>query len=138
VVSDHGIGIEDKLWSIALDTSRLKYNAWIRFEKKIHAWAMKLGLTVSCGLDRIDIQLIPGFNKSVGISYLAQMFKIDPKVDSIIYAGDDESDVVALWWTLLFGGTAIMVGSDLHVPGAIFAKDSSTLISLIDNIIGGV
>jgi len=135
IVCGAGIKMDDKLWSIAVDTKRLKFNSWINVERKICAWSVKHGLTVNCGLDRIDIQLISGFNKSVGISYLARMFDIDPTVDSIIYAGGDESDAVALWWTMLFGGTAIMVGNDLNVPGANYVKDSSALIAMIDTIV---
>ena len=134
IVSDHRIEIDDKLWSITVDTSQIKYNDWIAFEKKICSWSMKHGLTASSGLDRIDIQLIPGFNRSVGISYLARLLNLDSTTDSIVYAGDNESDVTALWWTLLYGGTAIMVGNDLHVPGADYVKDSAALIALIDSM----
>jgi trehalose-6-phosphatase len=135
IVYEAGLEMDDKLWSIAVDSSHLKYNQWINLEYKICTWSRKYSLTVSSLLDRIDIQLIPGFNKSVGISYLARMFKIDPSFDSIIYAGDDECDVVALWWTVLFGGTAIMVGNDLQVPEANYVRDSSALITMIDDIV---
>lgn len=135
IVFGAGIEMNDKLWSIAIDTSQLKYDTWLDVEKKICTWSVKHGLTVSSGLAQIDIQLIPGFNRSVGISYLVRMFDIDPSVDSIIYAGGDESDAVALWWTMLFGGTAIMVGNDLNVPEAIYVKDSLALIAVIDNFV---
>jgi trehalose-phosphatase len=134
IVSGHGIEMGDKLWSIAVDTSQMKYNARIKVEKKICAWSIKHGLAVSSGRNQIDIQLIPGFNKSVGISYLARMFDIVPAVDSIVYAGSDESDAVALWWTMLFGGTAIMVNRELSVKEAHYAKDTSALIAMIDNM----
>jgi trehalose 6-phosphate phosphatase len=135
IVSGQSIEIEDKLWSIAVHNNKIKNNAWSNVVKKICTWSIKHGLTVSSGLDQIDIQLIPGFNKSVGISYLARMFNMDPLVDSIVYVGDDESDAIALWWTMLFGGTAIMVGNDLHVPGASYVEDSSALIAMIENIV---
>ena len=135
IVYEAGLEMDDKLWSIAVDSSQLKYNQWISIEYKIRLWSRKYSLTVSSLLDRIEIQLIPGFNKSIGISYLARMFKIDPGFDSIIYAGDDECDIVALWWTVLFGGTAIMVGNDLQVPGAVYVQDSSALIAMIDSLV---
>lgn len=134
IVSGAGIELDDKLWSIAVDTSQLSYNDWVNVENKICTWSKKHDLTVCCGLDRIDIQLIPGFNKSIGISYLARVFNIDLITDSIIYAGDDESDTVALWWTMLCGGTAIMVGKDLQVHGANYAQDSTALVEMIKNI----
>ena len=134
IVSGAGIELDDKLWSIAVDTGQLNYNDWLNVENKICTWSRKHNLTVSSGLDRIDIQLIPGFNKSIGISYIAKVFNIDPITDSIIYAGDDESDTVAMWWTMLFGGTAIMVGNDLQVPGANYAQNSTDLVALIKSI----
>ncbi len=63
------------------------------------------------------------------------MFDIDPAVDSIIYAGGDESDAVALWWTMLFGGTSVMVGNDCHVTEANYVKDSSALIAMLENMV---
>lgn len=134
IVSGAGIEMDDKLWSIAVNTGQLKYNDWVNVKNKICTWSRKHGLTVSSELNQIDIQLIPGFNKSDGVSYIARMFNVDPNADSIIYAGDAESDTVAMWWTILFGGTAIMVGNDLNVPGAIYVKDSFALIELIERI----
>lgn len=138
IVSAAGLEMDDKLWSIAVDTGRLTYNDWVAVENKLCRWSRKYGLTVCSGLDSIDIQLVPGFNKSVGISYLARMFDVDPLYDSIVYAGRDESSAVALWWTTLFGGTALMVGSDLQVPGASYVHDSSALIATIETIESGI
>lgn len=138
IITRAGLEMDDKLWLISVDTRKLKYSDWVIAEKKLCIWSLKYGLTVNSGLDRIDIQLIPGFNKSVGISYLARMFDIDPIADSIIYAGADESNAVALWWTMLFGGTAIMVGNDFQVPGALHVNDSSALIALIENIVSDI
>jgi hypothetical protein len=56
-------------------------------------------------------------------------------MDSIVYAGNDESDAAALWWTMFFGGTAIIVGKKLSIPGALYAKDCSHLASMIDEIV---
>lgn len=135
IVTGAGIELDDKLWSIAVDTSGLKYNDWIVLENKICAWSEKHSLTVNCGIDQIDIQLISGFNKSVGISFLARMFDLDPEKDSVVYAGAGESDTVAIWWTIFFGGASVMVGEDLCVPGAEYVKDSTDLAKMIENMV---
>jgi len=134
IISGQGFEIEDKLWSIAVHAEKGNRSMWRKVTKKISMWAVKHDLTCYCGANEIDVQMIQGFNKSAGISLLARMFNIDPNKDSIIYAGHDESDAAALWWTMFFGGTAIVVGKKISVPGALYAKDCSHLVTLIDEI----
>lgn len=131
IISGQGFEIEDKLWSIAIHAGKDSHSEWRKVTKRVAAWAVKHGLTCYCGYDQIDVQMIQGFNKSVGISYLARLFNIKQSSDSIFYVGHDESDAVALWWTILFGGTSIVVGKKLSVPGAVYAKERSHLAAMI-------
>lgn len=135
IISGQGFEIEDKLWSIAVRSQKTNSGIWRRTQIKVSTWAKKHGLTFYCGPDEVDVQMIKGFNKSVGISYLSRLFNIDPDTDSVVYAGDNGSDAIALWWTVLFGGTAIMIGSGFSVPGALYAKDSSQLVEVMDKIV---
>lgn len=135
IISGQGLEVEDKLWSLAVHSEKANRSTWSKVTKRVTMWAVKRGLTFYCGPDEIDIQMIQGFNKSFGVSYLVRMFNIDPNTDSIVYAGNDESDAAALWWTMFFGGTAIVVGKKLSIPGAQYAKDCSHLASMIDKIV---
>ena len=135
IISGQGFEIEDKLWSIAIHAGKDSHSGWRKVTKRVSAWAMKHGLTCYCGYDHIDVQMILGFNKSTGISYLARLFNINQSSDSIFYVGHDESDAVALWWTMLVGGTAIVVGGGLPLPGALHAKDCLQLVTMIDEIV---
>lgn len=135
MISGQGFEIEDKLWSIAVHNENIDRRTWRTVTKRVSIWAIKHGLTFYCGPAEIDVQMIRGFNKSTAISYLAHQFNIDPNMDSIVYVGDDESDAAALWWTMLFGGTAIVVGKKRSIPGALYAKDCSHLASMIDRIV---
>lgn len=130
-----GIELEDRLWSITVHIRKVDAQTWNALVKKISMWSMKHGLTTNCGADRIDIHLIPGYNKSFGISYIARMFDFTPISDTVVYAGSDQSDAIAMWWTVLCGGTAIMTGRDLSVPGALFAKNQSELVQLLQNLL---
>lgn len=130
----HGI-IEDNIWSVTVHTKKNGHNKIEAMSKQVRAWAAKHGLTVNTNDGSFDISLIEGFNRSIGISFLAKMFKLNPAVDSIVYAGSGNRDVIALWWTLLTGGTAIMVKNDLDVPGAVYVEDPHNLIILIDELI---
>jgi len=127
------VEIEDNLWSVTIHANTDLINSWNETVKKIRNWSSKRGLTFNNGSNHLDIQLIPGFNKSVGISYLARVLNLEPAIDSIIYAGNEESDVVACWWTMFFGGTAIMVGNNFDVPGVYSVANSSELATIAEN-----
>jgi trehalose 6-phosphate phosphatase len=131
IISGQGFEIEDKLWSIAIHGGKDSHSAWRNVTKNVSQWAKKCGLTCYCGDDQIDVQLIQKFNKSAGISYLTRLFNINQSSDSIFYVGHDESDAVALWWTMLFGGTSIVVGKKLSISGTVYAKDSSHLAAMM-------
>ncbi|MFA7405061.1 MAG: trehalose-phosphatase [Pelobacteraceae bacterium] len=131
MISGQGFEIEDKLWSIAVHSGDADCGMWRKIRKKVSLWAIKHDLTFYCGPDEIDVQMIRGFNRSVGINCLVRQFNIDPNTDSVVYAGHDESDSAALWWTMFFGGTAIVVGKKISVPGAFHAKGCSHLVAMI-------
>lgn len=135
IISGCGFEIEDKLWSISVHNGNANCGSWRKIKKKVSLWAIKYGLTFYCGPDEIDVQMIRGFNRSVGISCLARLLNIDQDTDSIVYAGHDDSDSAALWWTILFGGTSIVVGKKLSVPGAFYAKGCSHLATIVDGIV---
>lgn len=126
-----GIEIEDKLWSVAIHFNKAESSGTEKVTKSVIAWAERENIILHHGPDVIEIQLVHGFNKSVGAAFLAGLLKMDPQKDSIIYAGDDENDAVAMWWALMTGGKAIMVGSHLEVPGAIYVQDQQELVETV-------
>lgn len=134
IISGQGFEIEDKLWSIAVHAVKTNRTSWRSITRRVSVWALHHGITYYCSPDEIDIQLIRGFNKSVGINNLTRSLNIDPRTDSVLYAGHDESDVAALWWTKFFGGTTIIVGNEISVSGAHTARDCSHLAELINKM----
>jgi trehalose 6-phosphate phosphatase len=130
--SKHGIEIEDKKWSVAIHVTTSEHAVTHKkLIKTIMAWAERESLTIHRGPNVLEVQFIDGFNKSVGASFLAKVLKVDTQRDTIVYAGDDENDAVAMWWTLMTGGTAIMVGTKLDVAGAVYVKDQQALIETV-------
>jgi trehalose 6-phosphate phosphatase len=126
-----GIDIEDKLWSVAVHMKGLGKNDQIQMAKTFETLAEDENITQHHGPDVLEIQFVPGFNKSVGASTLVSLLKIDPRKDTIIYAGDDENDAVAMKWAIANGGSAIMVGSRLDVPGAVFVQNQEKLVAAV-------
>lgn len=129
-----GIEIEDKLWSVAIHIKKPGAAASEKVTKSILAWAERENVTLHKGPNVLEIQMMDGFNKSGGASFLARTLNINPEQDSIIYAGDDGNDAVAMWWAQMTGGTAIMVGSQLNVPGAIYVQDQQALADTVQEL----
>ena len=65
-----------------------------------------------------EVQLLRNVNKSFGVRTICRILGFDPSIDRILYAGDDESDAVAMRWVLRKGGVAFSVGGAARVPGA--------------------
>ncbi|MDD2542621.1 MAG: trehalose-phosphatase [Desulfuromonadaceae bacterium] len=126
-----GIEIEDKQWSVAIHLKKSEQAGQENAINAITTWAERENIPLHRGPNVLEIQLLAGFNKSVGVSFLADLLKVDTQKDSLIYAGDDENDAVAMKWVLLNGGTAIMVGSRLDVPEADYVPDQQTLVDMV-------
>lgn len=126
-----GVDIEDKYWSVAIHMNIDGDIDLARTAKTINAWAKREHITLSRGPNVLEIQFIHGFNKSHGAAFLADVLKVDPQKDTIIYAGDDENDAVAMWWSIMTGGAAIMVGAKLDVPGAIYVQNQQGLVDAV-------
>lgn len=122
-----GIDIEDKFWSVAVHMKGLEKNDQIRVAKAIETLAEDESITQHHGPNVLEIQFVAGFDKSVGAATLVSLLKIDIQKDVIIYAGDDDNDAVAMRWAIANGGSAIMVGSRLDVPGAVYVQDQEEL-----------
>ena len=98
------------------------------------AWCEKRGMTMYGGHSVLDVQMVPNFNKSIGLGFLTSFKKFDPERDRIVYAGDDENDAVAMRWTIEHGGTAIMVREQLLVPGALYVTGPTELVCLVERV----
>jgi len=130
-----GLEIEDKRWSVAIHIGKNRSPSLEKTVKTIVAWAMREKITLYRGPDVIEIQFLDGFNKSTGATFLVELLKIDTNKDQIIYSGDDENDAVAMWWAIMAGGKAIMVGALFDLPGAIYVKDQQELADAVQMLI---
>lgn len=129
--SNPEIEIEVKKWSVAIHLKQPGHQSTKQVVKAITMWAEREKITLHHSPNVIEIQLIPGFNKSVGASFIANKLNINTQKDTIIYSGGDVNDAVAMWWALMTGGTAIMVGSLLKVFGAIYVKNQQELVDAV-------
>jgi trehalose 6-phosphate phosphatase len=126
-----GIEVEDKLWSVSIHLKKPECKHLKKNTESITAWAMRENLTFHHCHNVIEIQMINGFNKSIGTAFLASLLKIDSQRDTIIYAGNDENDAIPMWWAQMAGGKAIIVGAQMNVPGAIYVKDQQSMVDAV-------
>ncbi len=129
-----GFEIEDKQWSVAIHIDKSRRASLEKTVGTFLEWARSENVSMHRGPDVLEVQFLDGFNKSIGASFLVELLKVDPQKDQIIYCGDDENDAVAMSWAIAAGGTAIMVGSRVEMPGAIRVKDQRELAEMVQSL----
>lgn len=113
-----GTDFEDKRWSIAVHYRRASPDARTTLGSLLAEVRRRKGVRVFDGPAVAEIQLVPGWEKAMGLAGLCRFLRFDPSGGRIVYAGDDENDVTAMRWVLSRKGTALAVGIRPRVPGA--------------------
>lgn len=113
-----GMEVEDKLWSLAVHYRQVLPDAAPMVAPLLEELRNTPGIRVFDGPCTAEVQLLPSVNKSFGVRRLCRLLRFDPATGRIAYAGDDESDAVAMRWVLGKGGAAFTVGGRIRVRGA--------------------
>lgn len=124
-----GIEIEDKRWSAAIHTRKATPENKEKLLGRIAAWQSPDTVRVFRGPEVLEIQFFPEVDKAFGVRTLCEMLKFDLSSGTLVYAGDDENDAVAMRWAIALGGAAFMVGNSFPVVGARRVKDQLALVS---------
>ena len=111
-----GVEIEDKRWSVAVHYRNAPPRSFRRRVSLLHRLRNRKGIKVFRGPEVVEVQLIGGGGKSAGVRRLVRLTDWDLSRDRIVYAGDDESDAVAIRWVLSKGGAGFVVGNRISVP----------------------
>jgi trehalose 6-phosphate phosphatase len=131
-----GIDIEDKEWSVAVHLRKMTAEAKQEAVKRIHAWDNLDGIRILRGPEALEIIFSSFFNKSVGIQVICKHLKFSPENDTIIYAGDDENDTLAMAHVMSTGGTAITVGSRTLLRDTYLVENPEALARLCRKMAG--
>ncbi len=114
-----GVDLEDKHWSAAVHYRRVLPEALCMLAPLIRELKKQPGIRVFEGSAAAEVQFFPSVNKSFGVRRLCRFLGFDPSSGTIVYAGDDENDAVAMRWVIARKGTAIAVGNRIRIPGAL-------------------
>lgn len=128
-----GVAIEDKLWSIAVHFRGASLGA----RRQLEAWVAAEPTNAFRGPEVFEIPLLPGIDKAFGVKNLCRLLRVNPQQLSLVYAGDDTNDLVAMRWVLDRNGTAFFVGETCPIPGPLLVKDSASLAQCVRNLLEG-
>ncbi len=122
-----GVDVEDKGWSIAVHYRRVLRGSRVMLDPLLGELARTPDVRVFRGPLVAEVQLLPHVSKAFGVRRICRLLAFDPSKGRLVYAGDDESDGIAMQWVLRKGGTAYAVGSRLRIAGARRVEDPRAL-----------
>jgi len=132
-----GIDVEDKKWSIALHIREASPESKKIFFRRLKQWKPKFKVRPLHGPEVIEIQFLPEINKTFGVRIFCEFNKFDPQSGTLVYAGDDENDALAMNFVLeKLGGIVFTVGEHPLVSGSRLVKIPSLLAQEIRNLAG--
>jgi trehalose-6-phosphatase len=129
-----GTDIEDKGWSIAVHYRNVSPDAVPILGALLEKVRGRKKIRMFDGPAVAEIQLVPGWEKSLGLATLCRFLRFDPSGGRIVYAGDDENDGTAMRWAISRKGTALAVGIRPRVPGARVVSGPAALANAVRRI----
>lgn len=123
-----GADVEDKHWSVAVHVRRIAPEERPRVLSFLEALARTTGIRLLRGPEVFEIQLLPEIDKLFGSVVLCEMLRHVPVPGSLVYAGDDENDAVAMEWVIRQGGVALFVGTEPMIPGTRLVDGPESLV----------
>ena len=124
-----GVEVVDKKWSVAIRYRNASSSSFLRRMRLLQRLRNRVGIKIHRGHEAVDIQMLPGGSKSVGLRRLCRMIGWNPSLGEIVYAGGDEIDATAMEWVLHKGGSVCVVGNRITVPTARYVESPAELAS---------
>jgi trehalose-phosphatase len=129
-----GTDIEDKGWSIGVHYRNVSPDGQTALGPLLEKVRKRKEIRMFDGPAVMEIQLVPGWEKSLGLANLCRILRFDPSGGRIVYAGDDENDGTAMRWAISRKGIALAVGSRPRVPGARVVSGPASLATIVRTI----
>jgi trehalose-phosphatase len=131
-----GVDVEDKGWSVAVHYRHILPGVAPMLDPLLQELEGTPDVRVYRGPSVAEVQLLRNVSKSFGVRTICRIIGVDPSKDRILYAGDDENDVVAMRWVLRKGGIAFSVGGAARVPGANVVENPVALAQAVADLAG--
>ena len=130
------VDVEDKKWSVAVHVRQADGDERKRVRAFLDALSRTTGIRLLQGPEVFEIQLLPELDKLFGTVILCEMLHHVPAPGTLVYAGDDENDAMAMGWVIRKGGTALFVGAEPIIPGVRVLDSPAALVQEVRRIAG--
>ncbi len=131
-----GVDVEDKRWSVAVHVQRASRAGKYLAEMYLGQLHRRRLLRFFRGRDAFEIPFLTGMNKAVGAKMFAGSLCCGRGAGSMVYAGDDENDAMAMKWVVRKGGLAFAVGKKSIIPAARLVSGPASLAAEIRRLFG--
>lgn len=131
LADDISVHMEDRYWSLyfsILQTPSSLFALILAQLKEID------NISIEWAANGIEVHFLPEHNRSIAMAYLSKLLNVGSNKHEIIYIGSGTNDEIAIWWTLMAGGTAIVMEQSSKVPGVLYAHGFSELTKFIEDI----
>jgi len=131
-----GVDLEDKNWSVAVHVRQTARDERPKAVSFLESLVRTTGIRLLRGPEVYEIQLLPEIDKLFGTVVLCEMLHHVPAQGSLVYAGDDENDAMAMEWVIRKGGIALCVGREPVIPGVRALEGPSALVPELRRLAG--
>jgi len=131
-----GVDVEDKRWSVAVHIRQAAPGERAGVHAFLEALSRTTGIRLLRGPEVFEIQLLPEIDKLFGTVVLCEMLNHVPAQGSLVYAGDDENDAMAMEWVIRKGGIALFVGTEPVIPGVRVLEGPAALVPEVRKLAG--
>ena len=135
-----GVVVEDKTWSAAVHFRNVALEDRVGVTREIENLRICYGATLYYGPEVAEIQFLPEVSKEFALKTFLALSGAEAAGQTIVYAGDDQNDALAMQWVLDRGGVAYIVGDGISLAGAEVVPDPTALARAIRGrlrVVGG-
>jgi trehalose 6-phosphate phosphatase len=133
VAQIHGVEIEDKRWSAAVHFRNVAAENRALVARELEKFHVDYAASLHHGPEVAEVQFLREASKEIAVKTLVKHFGAGLKARSVLYAGDDENDALAMRWVLDRKGMAYVVGGRISLVGASVVSDPTALALAIRN-----
>jgi len=131
-----GVDAEDKHWTVSLHVRHLSEAQKEGVKKELETFAGLHEVRVRKAPEAFEVLFSPLLDKSFGVSMLCKIVNWNGEQGRIVYAGDDENDLVAMKLVAHLGGVTFSVAGLAAAGESIRVSDPEDLASVCRRIAG--
>lgn len=129
----HPVDWEDKETSLTVHYRALAAPVREQVRLLLRNFCFANRVSYSEGPMALEIRFDASIKKVEGLQALLRILGATAAPPQVVFAGDDDNDAEAMHWLVAAGGTAVVVGERITVPGAMALKDPAQLLDWLQS-----